>query len=88
MNNKGLSSWVNIHLPIVLNNANVYRNYLPTNEIQILAVVKADAYGHGDRIVAKYLSDHSIRHFLVLITILGSLPTRMWLTLMDMSMWS
>lgn len=30
-----------------------------------MAVVKADAYGHGDQVVAKYLSDRGIRHFAV-----------------------
>lgn len=30
-----------------------------------MAVVKADAYGHGDKIVAKYLSDYGVRHFAV-----------------------
>lgn len=30
-----------------------------------MAVVKADAYGHGDKVVAKYLSDAEINHFAV-----------------------
>lgn len=30
-----------------------------------MAVVKADAYGHGDQVVAKYLSDNGIHHFAV-----------------------
>ena len=30
-----------------------------------MAVVKADAYGHGDRVVSKLLSDNGLRHFAV-----------------------
>ena len=30
-----------------------------------MAVVKADAYGHGDRVVAKFLSDNGVRYFAV-----------------------
>ena len=33
--------------------------------MEIMAVVKADAYGHGDIIVAKFLSDYGVRHFAV-----------------------
>ena len=46
------------------NNLSIYRSKLGHNQA-IMAVVKADAYGHGDQIVAKYLSDSGICHFAV-----------------------
>jgi len=57
-------SWVEIDLSILYNNLKSYADRLPNNT-KIMAVVKADAYGHGDKIVAKYLSDHGIRHLAV-----------------------
>lgn len=55
-------SWVNIDLPTLLNNIKCYN---AGNLSNIMAVVKADAYGHGDQIVAKYLSKNGICHFAV-----------------------
>ena len=57
-------SWVEINLSNLCNNLIVYSTHLPSTT-QIMAVVKADAYGHGDKVVAKYLSDRGIRHFAV-----------------------
>ena len=57
-------SWVEISLPTLLNNLNIYRNNTTSN-LEIMAVVKADAYGHGDTVVAKFLSDNGIHHFAV-----------------------
>lgn len=57
-------SWVEINLSYLYNNVKVYSAHLPSTT-QIMAVVKADAYGHGDKVVAKYLSDRGIRHFAV-----------------------
>lgn len=57
-------SWVEIDLSILKNNIVKYKNSIPSN-IDIMAVVKADAYGHGDRVIAKNLSDYGVRHFAV-----------------------
>lgn len=57
-------SWVEINLSNLNNNLNTYSIHLPRTT-KIMAVVKADAYGHGDKVVAKFLSDHGIRHFAV-----------------------
>ena len=57
-------SWVEIDLGAILRNLDGYSAALPEH-MQVMAVVKADAYGHGDRTVAKKLFDHSVRHFAV-----------------------
>lgn len=57
-------SWVEINLSTLYNNLNIYSTHLPSTS-QIMVVVKADAYGHGDKVVAKFLSDHEVRHFAV-----------------------
>lgn len=57
-------SWVEIKLSTLYSNLQIYSSHLPITT-QIMAVVKADAYGHGDRVVAKYLSDNGVRHFAV-----------------------
>lgn len=56
--------YVEIDLSILLSNLHIYQSHL-LDCTDIMAVVKADAYGHGDRIVAKILSDNGIRHFAV-----------------------
>lgn len=56
--------WAEINLGILRKNLKLYRKQLNGNP-EIMAVVKADAYGHGDRVVAKYLSDNGIRSFAV-----------------------
>lgn len=63
INNK-LRSWVEISQNALVNNYNIYKEQIP-DDIDIMAVVKADAYGHGDRIIAKELSDFGIRFFAV-----------------------
>ena len=45
-------------------NLSVYRSCIPSS-LNIMAVVKADAYGHGEQVIAKYLSDNRVRHFVV-----------------------
>lgn len=62
-NSKG-RSWVEISLPILKSNLERYKSLLPDNT-KIMAVVKADAYGHGDAIVAKHLYDNGVRYFAV-----------------------
>ena len=57
-------SWVEIDLGAILRNLDVYSASLPPH-MQVMAVVKADAYGHGDQAVAKRLFDHGVRHFAV-----------------------
>jgi alanine racemase len=52
------------NLPNLLRNLVTYKNGI-SDTVEIMAVVKADAYGHGDRVVAKYLSDNGIHHFAV-----------------------
>lgn len=60
----GCRSWVEINLGILRNNLEVYRESLLEKQ-DIMAVVKADAYGHGDRVIAKFLSDSGIHNFAV-----------------------
>ncbi len=57
-------SWVEIDLGAILRNLDIYGFSLPPHR-KIMAVVKADAYGHGDKAVAKKLFDHGVRHFAV-----------------------
>ena len=57
-------SWVEISLPILMKNYEIYKSQLPDG-IQVMAVVKANAYGHGDTVVAKYLYDNGVRYFAV-----------------------
>lgn len=61
---KDRRSWVEVSVSGVLNNYNICRSSLPANT-DIMAVVKADAYGHGDKVVAKFLSDNGINNFAV-----------------------
>lgn len=61
---KTYRSWVEISRSALLQNYSIYRNRLPI-DVQIMAVVKADAYGHGDREVAKFLSDIGCHYFAV-----------------------
>ena len=39
--------------------------YRAATDSEILAVAKADAYGHGDSVVAHYLQECGIKHFAV-----------------------
>jgi len=55
---------VQINCSLIGKNLSIYRRELKHTQL-IMAVVKADAYGHGDRVIAKYLSDSGIRHFAV-----------------------
>ena len=56
--------YAEVSLTTLLRNLKQYQKYLPIGT-DIMAVVKADAYGHGDQVVAKYLSDNGIHHFAV-----------------------
>ena len=57
-------SWVEINLNALRNNYIVFKNLQP-KEREIIAVVKADAYGHGDREVVSALSSIGVSHFAV-----------------------
>lgn len=59
-----LRSWTEIDLGKLTNNLSIYIHSQTKNR-KIMAVVKADAYGHGDKVIAKYLSDKGIRNFAV-----------------------
>lgn len=57
-------SWVEISLPQIKANYLCYKEQLQDNT-EIMAVIKADAYGHGDFQVAKALSECGVRLFAV-----------------------
>lgn len=59
-----LRSWIEISMKIIKNNYSVYKAQI-SNDMDIMAVVKADAYGHGDHIIAKTLSDIGVHCFAV-----------------------
>ena len=64
MDNRHLRCWAEIDLAQIKKNLDIYKKHIPRNE-DIIAVVKADAYGHGDRVVSKYLSDNGVSFFAV-----------------------
>lgn len=57
-------SWTEISLNTIKNNYKIYKEHLPEG-IEIMAVVKADAYGHGDQEVAKAMQELGCKHFAV-----------------------
>ncbi len=57
-------SWVEIDMRQICENARIYRSLLPEGA-QIMAVVKADAYGHGDVEVSRALNAQGILLFAV-----------------------
>ncbi len=64
MQNHNMRCWTEISLSTLKENYSIYKDSLQPSQ-EIMAVVKADAYGHGDKVVAKYLSDIGIQHFAV-----------------------
>lgn len=57
-------AWVSIDRNAIVHNLEEIKKILhPNNEI--MAVVKANAYGHGDKVVAKLLENHGIHTFAV-----------------------
>ena len=62
MNNFFKRSWVEIDLNKLVTNYTILKEKLGTNK-KIMAVIKADAYGHGDYIIAKKLYDIGVRDF-------------------------
>ncbi len=57
-------SWVEVNLQQIEDNLEIYRKHLK-KKAEIMAVVKADAYGHGDAMVAKALEAHGVHLFAV-----------------------
>ncbi len=57
-------SWVEINLGQLIKNYNIYKSTLPPTA-QIMAVVKADAYGHGDVEVCRALWERGVKLFAV-----------------------
>lgn len=57
-------SWIEIDLDQIKNNYLIYKSSLQT-DAEIMAVIKADAYGHGDVHIAKWLSEQGCRLFAV-----------------------
>lgn len=57
-------TYVKIDLEQVVKNYNAYKKYLHDNQV-LMAVVKADAYGHGDLAVVKKLYKNGVRYFAV-----------------------
>lgn len=56
--------WVEINLKTIIDNYLIYKKQLKSNQ-EIMAVVKADAYGHGDQKVATALEQVGCKHFAV-----------------------
>ena len=57
-------SWIEIDLDQIKKNYLTYKNNL-NKEVDIMAVIKADAYGHGDAHIAKWLSEQGCHMFAV-----------------------
>ena len=60
----GKRSWVEIDLRRLKKNYEIYKSLQPEGR-GIMAVVKADAYGHGDAEVTSALSSVGVKHFAV-----------------------
>lgn len=56
--------WVDINLSVISKNYEIYKNHLPKGT-KVMAVVKADAYGHGDTEIAGLLQNQGITDFAV-----------------------
>lgn len=57
-------SWVEIDLNQLVDNYSCYRASIPADK-EIMAVVKADGYGHGDTVIADCLQSVGVRQFAV-----------------------
>lgn len=57
-------SWVEVDVAQLRKNYRIYKKHLIAGT-RIMAVIKADAYGHGDIMVAKMLSEEGCRMFAV-----------------------
>lgn len=57
-------SWVEIDTDTIVSNYRIFKSHLPEWQ-RIMAVVKADAYGHGETVVARKLQEAGCRDFAV-----------------------
>lgn len=57
-------AWAEIDLSKLRHNVEVIRKLLH-DDVDIIGVVKANAYGHGDIVVSKYLESIGVKHFAV-----------------------
>lgn len=57
-------AWIEVDLNNIANNIDKYKKVIPSTS-KIMAVVKANAYGHGSKIIAKKLNDIGITDFAV-----------------------
>lgn len=57
-------SWVSIDRNAILHNVEEIKKLIDV-ETEIMAIVKANAYGHGDTVIAKLLENHGIKMFAV-----------------------
>lgn len=56
--------WTEINRCVIIKNYHIYKNLLPNNT-KVMAVVKADAYGHGDVETAFLLQNEGVQDFAV-----------------------
>lgn len=56
--------WAEINLAQIVENYRIYKNNLPA-QTKVMAVVKADAYGHGDIEIAEILQKEGVSDFAV-----------------------
>lgn len=57
-------SWLEISIKTIVQNYHICKSLLP-NSIEVMSVIKADAYGHGDMQVGKALQDAGCQSFAV-----------------------
>lgn len=57
-------TWAEVHLDRLEYNLNTCKSLLQSNT-KLMAVVKANAYGHGDNVVAPFLEEHGVEWFAV-----------------------
>lgn len=57
-------SWIEIDTSALRQNYRIYKNCIPS-KYEITAVIKANAYGHGDVKVAKAMQEEGVEHFAV-----------------------
>ena len=55
-------AWAEINLSRLENNINTIKSHISTHT-DIMAVVKADAYGHGEKEILKKLNEIGIKYF-------------------------
>jgi len=58
-------AWAEIHLDRLKNNLDELKRINDNSQTEIMCVVKADAYGHGDKHIAPFLESQGIKYFAV-----------------------